>query len=134
MPIQRETRQYWDIRSTPETDRPLELTHYAALYNSVINIFRTPYGDRGALFNPDWGSHAHNWLHEPLHPNVADSIKMALFNDLRKNHQMVKLDMSATLVVPVESLPGYYVKLVISSAPYIDAQSSIEFNLSKVGV
>lgn len=132
MPISNLTNQYWDIASIPQENQPIIKGHFDALKNSLMNVFRTPYMDRGGCFRPDWGVFLNRWLHEPLDEHTAIAIKMTMYNDIERNHPFVQMDMGNSYVNPMMSPnPGYHVHIVISSARYLEATASFDFNIFK---
>jgi len=116
----------------PAPDQALELQHFDALKESIVNILRTPYGDRGGIFLPDWGSLTQQWLHEPIDEATAFAMRMTLFEDIRRHHPLVRLDHGRTAVVPNPGgrPPGYDVRIAIDVAPYLEAGLTFDFRLA----
>ncbi len=128
MAISKRVYRYWDIRMAPEDKQSLEIEGVEAIKNVIRNIFQTPYGDRGGIFMPNFGNRLHYWLHEPINGHTAVMMKMALIEDMRLNHQLIKINYAETTVEPVLNgiLPGYVVKIVVEAAPYLLGRTVVE--------
>lgn len=132
MAVSMKNGQYRDIRMTPDTNKPLESVGQDALKDTIFNIFKTGYGERGAIFNPDWGSTLRIWLHEPIDENTANAIKLTLAEELRRMHGLVTLNFGKTIVEPLKSgPPGYYIKIVLEVSPLTQSETSFDFNIYK---
>ena len=81
------------------------------MYCSLYALLNCPVGDRGGIFEPEYGCELYWFLQEPTDQITAEKIRMSILNAFAKWEPRISLDYSATTVVPNVYLPGYDVHL-----------------------
>lgn len=82
-----------------------------AINNSLFNLFSCPIGARGPIFQPEYGTALLQLLHDPLDLFTAQKLRLFVIQAIQRWEPRVEVDMASSTVMPVPSLPGYYVKV-----------------------
>lgn len=133
MAIDTKTSQFWDVRFDKPNNGTLELVHFEALKVNIINLLRTPYGDRGMFFKPDYGTRYHQLLQEPISEALAFQLKHYILHDLRVAFSYLNFNYSETFVELIEDrgvANGYRTQIGIDPSPYLDSFNSFRFTIS----
>lgn len=78
---------------------------------SLRNLFACPIGERGRIFQPEYGTYLYQFLQEPLDGQTAARIRSSLIQSLERWEPRIRLIEAGTAVVPQPLLPGYYIRL-----------------------
>lgn len=98
----------------------------SVLYCSLYNLLNCPVGDRGGLFEPEYGSDLYYFLQEPCTTTTAQSIRTSILATLGKWEPRIRLDPTNTTVTPMPSEDGYYVRI---SGWYLETQEYDSINV-----
>lgn len=95
---------------------------------SIPVLLSCAIGDRGGIFEPDYGSDLYWFLQEPIHESTCYKIRTSIINTIQKWEPRVEIDMSQTIVEPDMSLPGYRltIRLIYKETGETETQ---QFNL-----
>lgn len=95
-----------------ENSLPMRLPDaQSVMYCSLYALLNCPIGDRGGIFEPEYGSDLFWYLQEPCDAITAEKVKMSLITTFSKWEPRIQLDTSATTVTPNIYLPGFEVHI-----------------------
>ncbi len=80
--------------------KPDLLPNIQAINNSLFNLFATPIGTRGPIFQPEYGTGLYHIIHEPLDLITSNRLKQVLIQAIQRWEPRIELDLSLTTVVP----------------------------------
>jgi phage baseplate assembly protein W len=90
-----------DVNSRIATNgKPDLLPNIQAINNSLFNLFATPIGTRGPIFQPEYGTGLYHILHEPLDLITSNKIKIVLIQAIQRWEPRIELDLNRTTVAP----------------------------------
>ncbi len=80
--------------------RPDLLPNVQAINNSLYNLFTSPVGSRGPIFQPEYGTSIYSILHEPLDLITSNKLRMVLIQSIQRWEPRIELDLNRTSVIP----------------------------------
>lgn len=84
----------------------------AIVDSSFYNLFNCPIGNRGKIFQPEYGSELYWFLQQPTDAVTAAQMRIALVQAIARWEPRVTLDFSKTFIKPIYELPGYLIRIV----------------------
>lgn len=106
---------------------PDRLPDDLAIVNSLYNLFNCAVGQRGKIFQPEYGSEWLAYLQEPIDQITASKMRISMIQSIARWEPRITLDYSRTSITAVPQLPGYAVRIYginnITKAPL-----DIQFN------
>lgn len=95
-----------------ENSLPMRLPDaQSVMYCSLYALLNCPVGDRGGIFEPEYGCDLYWYLQEPCDSITAEKVRMSLLTSFAKWEPRIQLNSSATTVTPNIYLPGYNVHI-----------------------
>lgn len=79
----------------------------AIIQGSILNLLQCPVGERGALFQPEYGTPYFSSLHEPMAPVTAMQLRAQVIQSLERWEPRIDLIHSQTTAQVDYSMPGY---------------------------
>lgn len=99
---------YVDVNPRLGSNRYGELVYdEVAVTQSIINLLSCPIGDRGRLFNVEYGSAHYSMLHEPMVPVTAMTLRAQIIQSLEKWEPRIQILYDQTTVDVDYTIPGY---------------------------
>ena len=101
----------------------------SVLYCSLYALLNCPVGDRGGIFEPEYGSNLFWFLQEPCDMFTAEKIKMSLIMCIQRWGPRLQVDRSKTSVIPNTYTGTYAVHI---EAKYLPTNSveSVDLTIS----
>lgn len=99
-----------DVNPSSRSLKGLLLYDKDAVVASLRNLFRCPIGNRGRIFQPEYGSGLYELLQEPVDPTTAATVRANLIDAIRKWEP--RIDTQNINVQPNYRLPGYEVSVL----------------------
>lgn len=90
---------------------PDRLPDDLAIVNSLFNLFNCSIGERGKIFQPEYGSEWRAYLQEPIDAITAAKMRISMINSIGRWEPRITLDYSRTTITPIYELPGYAVRI-----------------------
>lgn len=118
-----------DINTLVSQDNlPDRLPDQLSITNSSLrNLLTTRIGERGKIFQPEYGSEWYTYLQEPLDDVTATKMQITLIQAIARWEPRIVLDYANTYIQPNYDLPGYFVHIAgmdtLSKAPIL-----VQFN------
>lgn len=84
----------------------LSITH-----SSLRNLFTTRIGERGKLFQPEYGSEWLTYLQEPLDETTAAKMQITMLQAIARWEPRIVVDFATSFIRPDYNLPGYQVRI-----------------------
>jgi phage baseplate assembly protein W len=81
-------------------------------FSSLFNLFNCDIGERGKIFQPEYGSEWRRFLQEPIDEITAAKMRIAMIQAIARWEPRIQLDTGKSAVVPDYNLPGYQVRIV----------------------
>jgi phage baseplate assembly protein W len=85
----------------------LSITH-----SSLRNLFNCNIGERGKIFQPEYGSEWRLFLQEPIDLVTAAKMRIAMIQAIARWEPRLTLNYSQCSITPNLSIPGYEVRIV----------------------
>lgn len=82
------------------------------IYSSIYNLFNCSVGERGKIFQPEYGSEWKFFLQEPIDERTASLMRIAMIQAIRRWEPRLELNQGLTTIVAEPTLPGYRVNIV----------------------
>lgn len=82
-----------------------------AIVNSLFNLFNCSIGERGKIFQPEYGSEWKRFLQEPIDEITAAKMRIAMIQAIARWEPRIVLDYSKSSITPNYLLPGYDVRI-----------------------
>lgn len=116
LPFKLQRRQATFVDLNPQIGQnqygELLIDEVAIIKGSLENLLRCPIGDRGRIFQPEYGTMVYDMLQEPLDELTAFRLRAVLIQGLQRWEPRVEIQQSGTVVTPDYSMPGYVVRIV----------------------
>lgn len=80
--------------------------------SSLINLFNCSIGERGKIFQPEYGSEWLQFLQEPIDQITAAKMRIAMIQAVQRWEPRIQLDVGRSSIVPDYNIPGYIVRIV----------------------
>ncbi len=80
-------------------------------YSSLVNLFSCRIGERGKIFQPEYGSELYGLLQEPVDQITSDNIWIVLIQAIQRWEPRITLNYGQTSVTPNTQIPGYEIRL-----------------------
>jgi phage baseplate assembly protein W len=90
---------------------PDRLPDELAIVNSLFNLFNCTVGERGKIFQPEYGSEWRRFLQEPIDAVTARKMWISMVQTLGRWEPRITLDLSRTTITAIPELPGYAVRI-----------------------
>jgi phage baseplate assembly protein W len=101
----------------------------AVLNCQIHNLLNCAPGQRGRIFDPQFGSLWLHFIQEPINDVTAKKMKIFMVQSLEKYVPSISIDYGNTQIVADLTIPGYLVRLAFSS-PYAGRIQTATFNMS----
>lgn len=120
-----------DVNSrTGQNNLPDVLGDSAAItHSSLFNLFNCAPGQRGRIFQPEYGSLWLSFIHEPINDVTAAKMQMFMFESIRRWEPRIDLNVDQSFITANTNIPGYEVRLSFS-LPNVSSTQQIEFEVS----
>jgi phage baseplate assembly protein W len=82
-----------------------------AIVNSLTNLFNCSIGERGKIFQPEYGSEWRTFLQEPIDAITAAKMRISMIQAIARWEPRIQLDYAKTSITPDLRLPGYVVRI-----------------------
>lgn len=82
------------------------------IYSSLTNLFNCSIGERGKIFQPEYGSEWREFLQEPIDAITAAKMRIAMIQAVARWEPRLNLDPGKSSVTPNYQIPGYEVRIV----------------------
>ncbi len=86
---------------------------YSVSICSIPVLLACPVGDRGGIFEPEYGSDLSYFLQEPIDVTTAYKIRMSIVATINKWEPRVEVLLDELVVEPDIMLPGYRVSITM---------------------
>lgn len=82
------------------------------VHSSLINLFNCNIGERGKIFQPEYGSEWRPFLQEPIDEITAAKMQIAMIQAIARWEPRIQLDVGQSSITPDYNIPGYIVRIV----------------------
>lgn len=82
------------------------------VHSSLFNLFNCNIGERGKIFQPEYGSEWKLFLQEPIDLITAAKMRIAMIQAISRWEPRIRLDYAKCSIVPNTLIPGYEVRIV----------------------
>lgn len=82
------------------------------VHSSLFNLFNCNIGERGKIFQPEYGSEWKLFLQEPIDLVTAAKMRIAMIQAISRWEPRIRLDYAKCSIVPNTLIPGYEVRIV----------------------
>lgn len=100
----------------------------AIIHSSLFNLFNCAPGQRGRIFQPEYGSMWMSFIHEPISDVTAAKMQMFMIESIRRWEPRIDLDLDRSVIVANTNIPGYEVRLFFSM-PNMSSEQQIQFEV-----
>lgn len=80
-------------------------------HSSLFNLFNCSIGERGKIFQPEYGSEWRLFLQEPIDELTAAKMRIAMIQAIARWEPRIQLDYARCQIVPNLAIPGYEVRI-----------------------
>ena len=80
-------------------------------HSSLFNLFNCNIGERGKIFQPEYGSEWRLFLQEPIDEITAAKMRIAMIQAIARWEPRIRLDYARCAIVPNLAIPGYEVRI-----------------------
>lgn len=102
----------------------------AVLYCSLYALLNCPVGDRGGIFEPEYGSSLYWFLQEPCDELTAEKIRTSIINCIQRWEPRLQINRSSTTVIPNTYTGTYSVHIAATYLPTSSVES-VDLTISK---
>lgn len=78
-------------------------------HSSLFNLFNCNIGERGKIFQPEYGSEWRMFLQEPIDAITAAKMRISMIQAIARWEPRIQLNYAKCSITPVLQLPGYVV-------------------------
>ena len=82
------------------------------VHSSLFNLFNCSIGERGKIFQPEYGSEWKMFLQEPIDLITAAKMRIAMIQAISRWEPRISLDYAKCSIIPNTLIPGYEVRVV----------------------
>lgn len=120
-----------DINSSYTLDNlPDRLPDQLAIINSSLyNLLNCVPGQRGRIFQPEYGSQWMQFIHEPILDITAKKMEILMIQSIIRWVPQITLNQADTRIDADLSLPGYKVRIPFST-PFSYDEQQIKFSVN----
>lgn len=114
--INRNDTIYVDVNPRVGSNKYPELLYdeVAVIQGSLINLLQCPIGNRGPIFNPEYGAAHFTTLQEPLVPITAMTLRAQVIQTVERWEPRISLILDQTSVTIDYNVPGYRLNLAFT--------------------
>ncbi len=111
--LQRDLATFLDLNPRMGKNHYPELIidELAIIEGSIANLILCYVGDRGRIFQPEYGTHAFSIIGEPLDDITAYKLRALLIQGIQKWEPRIETLQEGTFIEPDASIPGYQITL-----------------------